>query len=200
MGGVWISPRSITCTVVDEPSVSSPFSSRMVSNAPASTASFFEQHVRKERGRLDVASRPAQVGGGDGGDAILQQRRGDGVQNVREGEYRRRELRGPRVIAAGLRAARHLKIDVLITAAVADDECLEDLAPFGMRCRCRHANAGETPREPVEVLAEAERTARVHRYDLIHRIAEQERTVERRDAGLRQGKIFTVQVADGEGH
>jgi len=36
-----MTPFFTTCTVVDDPSVSSPFSSMMVSKAPASAASFF---------------------------------------------------------------------------------------------------------------------------------------------------------------
>jgi hypothetical protein len=55
--GVDLTPL-MTCTVVEEPSVSSPRSSRMVSNAPASTASFFKSVFA--RSAVDLMSRRAQ--------------------------------------------------------------------------------------------------------------------------------------------
>jgi hypothetical protein len=47
-----------------------------------------------------------------------------------------------------------------------------------------HADACEAPYQPVEVLAQPERAAGVHRHDLVYGIAEQERPIERRDARL----------------
>ena len=89
-----------------------------------------EQHIREQRGGLDVAPSPAGVGRGHGGNALLEQRRRGGFQRGRIGEDRRLEPVRPCVISAEFGAPRHLNIEILIPAAVAPDELAAQLAPI----------------------------------------------------------------------
>jgi len=66
----------------------------------------------------------------------------------------------------------------LIAAAVALDQGVEDPVPFGMRERRLHADARKAAHQPVEMLAQPERAAGVHRHHFVYGIAEQERPVE----------------------
>jgi hypothetical protein len=69
-----------------------------------------------------------------------------------------------------------------------------------MRERRLHADSFKAVCQAVEMLAQPERAAGVHRYHLVHGIAEQERPIERRDARLGEGQVLAIQVADRQGH
>ncbi len=133
-------PAMITCTVVEEPSVSSPSSSRMVSNAPASTASRLSRAFASSA--VDLMSRRAQrVSGAVIAATPCSSNCSDsGSSVVGVGEHRRLQSLRPGVVAAVLRAASHLQVEVLVPAAVARDQLAAHLAPFGMRQRRRHAD------------------------------------------------------------
>jgi hypothetical protein len=88
----------------------------------------------------------------------------------------------------------------LITAAVALDEGVEDPVPFGMREGRIHADARKAAHQPVEMLAQPERSACVHRHDLVHGITEQECPVERRDARVGERQKLSIQIADRQRH
>ena len=92
-GGVRISPLAMTCTVVEDPSVSSPRSSMMVSNAPASTASFLSRTFASSA--VDLMSRRAQrvSAAVTAATPSLEHLRGRASSAVGIGEYRR--LRAP---------------------------------------------------------------------------------------------------------
>ncbi len=131
-------PSVITCTVVDEPSVSSPSLEQDGFECAGVDREILQQHIREQRGRLDVAPGPADVLRRDGRNALFEERRRGGLEGVAEGEYRRLESRRPGVIAAELRAARHLEVDVLDRRRrCARPGALQNPVPLCMRERRR---------------------------------------------------------------
>jgi hypothetical protein len=98
------------------------------------------------------------------------------------------------------RTTADLQVQIQIAPAILAHESEDDIEPCRMRQRWRHADAGKAAVEPVEMLAQAKRPSCIDRYDLVDRVAEQERAVQRRDARLPQGEVLAVQVTDVEGH
>jgi hypothetical protein len=68
-----------------------------------------------------------------------------------------------------------------------------------MRHDGRHANAVEAAVEALQMLPQPERTRAVYRHHFVDRVAEQEPSIERRDACLRERQESLVQQANGQG-
>src|SRR5215469_16318136 len=98
------------------------------------------------------------------------------------------------MIASTLRATCHLPVDVLIPAAIAADEGLEDVAPRRATERVAHPDLAETAGEPRAMRLETKRAAAVDRHHLVDAIAVEKSPVEGRDASLRQRQILAVEI------
>src|SRR5581483_1194318 len=102
------------------------------------------------------------------------------------------------MIAAPLRTPRHLPVDVLIATAVARNQGLEEVTPLRPAEGITHADLAEASREPSAMRLQPKRPAAVDRDHLIHAVAIEEPAIERRDAGLGEWQVRTVEVTDGK--
>ena len=186
LGGVSSTPSRTTCTVEALPSISSPSRSRMVSVAPASTASWRSSTLASSA--TDLMSQRAQRVSW----AVMQARPSRSVLSAghRPGravaEHRGGTCGQRRVVAAVFGAARQLQVDVLVAAAIGGRPA-PAAAPAIDRGVCGLAmrSAAGAARQPVEVQAGAEQPAAIHRHHFIDAITEQEAAIQRRDRGLR---------------
>jgi hypothetical protein len=100
------------------------------------------------------------------------------------------------VVPAELGAARHLPVNVLVTAAVALYECCKQIVPLGASVRIFHFDCGETAHHPPHVRIEAEGAAAIDGHDFVGAVAIEEPTIERRDARLSQRHELAIQIAE----
>jgi len=88
------------------------------------------------------------------------------------------------VIALRLDAARHLQIQEQVAATIAMHQRAKRSEPPGAVHDLRHADLVQAAIQPLEMGVQAIGATVVDRQHFVHRVAEQESTVERRDSRL----------------
>ncbi len=87
-----------------------------------------------------------------------------------------------------------MQIQVLIIAAVARDEPVDQRCPFIVAVRIRQAYPVQAVLQAAQVFSQAERLARIHRDDFIHTVAENEAAIQHGNRGFLDGHVLAVQI------